>query len=310
MAYLSKSGSVLTAVVRPTTIIEAPRLTKHVGTKIVIASETFQYTGSFKFRAAYNVASQVPQHLLITASSGNFGQALAYACSLLNKKCIIVMPTTSAAVKVEAVREFGGQVDLIDVRLKSRAERVAELARQHPEAYLASAYDDLFVIEGNSSLGRELSQLRPDIVVSPVGGGGLISGIIGGIKQSGLNIRVIGAEPLLANDAARSLREGKLVHNDAEPPTIADGARTLSLGKRNWEIIRDYRLNIVEVPEEKIVEAVRLLFGLANLKVEPTGALSLAAVITQPDLFRDLIVCCVVSGGNVDPSVFLNLLTS
>jgi threonine dehydratase len=309
MVYLSKSDSPLTAQVRPTTFIEAPRLTKHVGTRIVIASETFQYTGSFKFRAAYNVASQVPQELLITASSGNFGQALAYACSLLNKTCIIVMPTTSATVKVEAVREFGGQVDLVDVRIKSRAERVAELGRQHPEGYIASAYDDPFVIEGNSSLGRELAQLHPDIVVSPVGGGGLISGIITGIKQSGPNIRVIGAEPLLANDAARSLREGKLVHNDAEPPTIADGARTLSLGKRNWEIICDYRLEIVEVPEEKIVEAVRLLFGLANLKVEPTGALSLAAVITQPNLFRELIVCCVASGGNVDSSLYLNLLT-
>ena len=296
--------------VRPTTIIEAPRLSTRLGVNLIIASETFQYTGSFKFRAAYNVASVVPHDLLITASSGNFGQALAYACALLEKSCIIVMPTTSAKVKVDAVREFGGQVELTDVRVKSRADRVAELAKDYPEAYIASAYDDLLVIEGNSSLGREIGALQRelDIVVVPVGGGGLISGVITGISQSDMKTCVFGAEPLLGNDAARSLRAGRIVENEAEPQTIADGARTVSLGKRNWEIIRSSVSTIVEVPEERIVEAVRLLFEFANLKVEPTGALSIAAVMTLPALFRDRSVCCVVSGGNVDPAGYTRIL--
>src|ERR1700723_3973536 len=139
----------------PPTILSSRRLNASVGAEIILASETFQHTGSFKFRAAYSVASRVPQKMLIAASSGNFGQALAYACSLLNKSCIVVMPTTSAKVKIDAVREYGAEVALVDVRAKSRAERVAELSKRHPRAYVASASDDPHVILGNSSLGKE-----------------------------------------------------------------------------------------------------------------------------------------------------------
>jgi threonine dehydratase len=303
-------GGPAESAVRPTTIVEAPRLEKRLGVRLTLATETFQCTGSFKFRAAYSVASRVPQNLIIAASSGNFGQALAYACSLLNKTCIIVMPLTSAKVKVDAVREYGGDVDLVDVGVKSRADRVRELSQQHPGAYVASAYDDPLVIEGNTSLGIEIGALKRqlEIVVAPVGGGGLISGVIAGLKQSRKEIRVVGAEPLLGNDAALSLRAGQIVENKSEPQTIADGARTVSLGQHNWEIIQRNLSTIVEVPEEKIIEAVRLLFELANLKVEPTGALSLAAVLTQPDLFRGRSVCCVISGGNVDPAVYSSML--
>src|SRR3989442_1131289 len=118
----------LEEIARPTTIIEAPGLARRLGVDLTIATETFQHTGSFKFRAAYNLASKVDQPKIITASSGNFGQAMAYACSLLGKSCTIVMPSTSAQVKVDAVREYGGQVDLIDVRHKGRPSRVPELA--------------------------------------------------------------------------------------------------------------------------------------------------------------------------------------
>jgi threonine dehydratase len=300
----------LETAARPTTVIVAPRLTKRLQTQVILASETFQHTGSFKFRAAYNVASQVPQDLLITASSGNFGQALAYACGLCGKKSIVAMPTTSAQVKIEAVREYGGEVDLVDVRVKTREQRVEELAHEHPEAYVASAYDDPLVIEGNSTLGAETCQLpyAIDCIVAPVGGGGLTSGIVSAVRRSGKPIQVIGAEPLMANDAARSLKAGYIVRNQTEPQTIADGTRTLSLGKHNWPILKDGLAAIVEVPEEHIVESVRLLFALANLKAEPTGALSIAALLTQPERFRDRLVCCVISGGNVDPAVYRNIL--
>jgi threonine dehydratase len=300
----------LSELARRTTVIEAPRLARRLGVSLFLASETFQHTGSFKFRAAYHLASQVPQTLIITASSGNFGQALAYACSLLGKSAIIVMPDTSAQVKVDAVREYTGQVDLIDVRVKGRAERVAELAREHPEAYIASAYDDPLVIEGNSSLGEELGRLDRPIhcIVAPVGGGGLSSGIITGVRRTGRTIEMVGAEPALANDAARSLRAGHIVANDTEPQTLADGARTISLGRHNWAILKDALAGIVEVPEENIARTVRLLFELANLKAEPTGALSLGAVLTDPSRFRDQEVCCVVSGGNVDPAIYREIL--
>jgi threonine dehydratase len=300
----------LSEIIRATTVIEAPRLGRRLGVNLTIASETFQHTGSFKFRAAYNLASQVSQEKIITASSGNYGQAMAYACKLLGKSCIVVMPETSARVKIDAVREHGGAIDLIDVGTKSRAARVAELASLHPDAYIASAYDDPLVIEGNASLGREIAALdrKIDMVIAPVGGGGLTSGLIKGIRASGKSIQVAGAEPLLANDAARSLAAGRIVANESEPQTIADGARTVSIGSHNWEVLRDAIERIIEVSEGNIREAVRLLFSLANLKSEPTGALAIGALLTDAEYFRGRSVCCVVSGGNVDREVYCRIL--
>jgi threonine dehydratase len=300
----------LIEAVRKTTIIQAPRLARRLGVELTIATETFQHTGSFKFRAAYNLASKVPDPKIITASSGNFGQAMAYACALLGKASIIVMPDTSAKVKIDAVREYGGLVDLIDVKVKGRAARVAELASENPDAYIASAYDDLLVIEGNASLGAELASLERefDFVVAPVGGGGLTSGIITGLRSGASGARVVGAEPLMANDAARSLRAGHIVVNEMEPQTIADGARTVSVGGHNWAVLKEGLSRIVEVPEENIKEGVRLLFGLANLKAEPTGALAIGALITEADAFRERRVCCVISGGNVDAAVYRDIL--
>lgn len=297
-------------VARATTIIEAPRLSARLGASVTIASETFQHTGSFKFRAAYNLASKVQECEIITASSGNFGQAMAYACGLLGKSCTVVMPANSAKVKVDAVREYGGTVDLVDVKVKGRAARVAELAKENPEAYVASAYDDPLVIEGNASIGAELAALAREFefVVAPLGGGGLTSGIIQGIRASGKQARVVGAEPLLANDAALSLKAGHIVANTAEPQTIADGARTLSIGRHNWAVLKEGLSKIVEVPEEEIKEGLRLLFSLANLKSEPTGALAVGALLAAPDMFRGSRVCCVVSGGNVDAEVYRNIL--
>src|SRR6476469_8288186 len=155
---------------RPTTIVEAPGLGAHLGLDVFLATETFQRTGSFKFRAAYNVVANVPHPHVITASSGNFGQAMAYACKLFGKRCTVVMPANSARVKVDAVLSYGARVDLVDTTKVKRAARVAELAAQHPDAYIASAYDDPFVIAGNSSLGDELAQLLtpPDVVVAAI----------------------------------------------------------------------------------------------------------------------------------------------
>lgn len=298
----------LTEAIRPTTFLEPEKLRERLGVNVTIACETFQHTGSFKFRAAYNVASNVEQEELLTASSGNFGQALAYACRLLGKKCTVIMPATSAQVKIDAVRGYGATVDLIDTRTIGRNERGAQLRSEMPQAYYASPYDDKFVIDGNSSLGDELATRDFDAVISPIGGGGLISGIVSGLRRNHKTTQVFGAEPLLGNDAARSLKAGKLIRNETEPMTIADGARTISLGNLNWEIIKENVDTIFEVPDETIVDTVRLYFDLANLKCEPTGALSLAALMLNADQFRDRRVCVVVSGGNVDPSVYKKIL--
>jgi threonine dehydratase len=299
----------LTEAIRPTTFIESAKLRDRLGLDLTIATETFQHTGSFKFRAAYNLALNVPNGEILTASSGNFGQALAYACKLLDKKCTVVMPETSARVKIEAVRGYGATVDLVDTNKVARSERVEQLAAQMPGAYFASAYDDDFVIEGNSTIGNELAERDFDAVIVPVGGGGLSSGIVQGLKRNGRDTRVFGAEPLMGNDAARSLREGRLVVNETEPMTIADGARTISLGNRNWAILKDGLAGIIEVSEENIRGAVRLYFDLANLKSEPTGALGLGAILEDKEKFAGKKVCVIVSGGNVDGEVYRHLLS-
>jgi threo-3-hydroxy-L-aspartate ammonia-lyase len=298
----------LLEAIRPTTFLQPTKLSEMLNCDITIASETFQHTGSFKFRAAYNVAVNVKNTHIIAASSGNFGQAMAYACSLLGKKCTIVMPETSAKVKVDAVRNYGATADLVDTKKVGRSERVTQLANEFPDAYIGSAYDDPLVIDGNSTMGDELALKDFDIIIVPVGGGGLISGISLGLCRNGSNSLLIGAEPLLANDAARSLKAGKIIANESEPTTIADGARTLSLGKHNWAIIEKGVSQIIEVSDENICEAVRLLFTHANLKVEPTGALSLGAILTSPEAFANKRVCIVASGGNVDVEVYRNIL--
>lgn len=297
----------------PTTLIRSVRLNKRLGVDVTFACETFQVTGSFKFRAASSIARHVQQQHIITASSGNFGQALAYACSLVGKRCTVVMPADSAAVKIEAVKEFGGEVELIDTGKQSRADKVAQLRQQYPNAYAASAYDDPLVIEGNASLGRELAAVSPafDAIVVPIGGGGLCSGIIKGFAEAGNNAtKIFGVEPCMANDCARSLQAGDIVSNESEPKTIADGVRTVSVGKNNWTYLKSGLTAVLEVPEQSIIKAWQLLFLLANIKAEPTGALSLAAVMEHHDRFAGNRICCVVSGGNVDPSVLHNLLSA
>ena len=295
--------------IRPTTFVGSSKLKDDLGLDVTAATETFQHTGSFKFRAAYNLASTVPNQKIVSASSGNFGQALAYACKLVGKQCVVVMPETSARIKIEAVRNFGATADLIDTNRTTREDRVDELMTEHADAYQASSFNDELVIEGNASLGDELAGKGFDAVLVPIGGGGLISGILRGLRRSGDNVEVIGAEPQMANDASRSLRAGKWIPNEFEPLSIADGARTLSLGSLTWPIIRDNVNSIIEVPEEKIAAALRKYFALANLKCEPTGALTLGALMTEPERFRGKKVCVVVSGGNVDPSVYADLIS-
>lgn len=297
---------------RPTTIVDAPRLSRKLGVDLVIASETLQYTGSFKFRAAYNVALNVKHPHVITASSGNFGQAIAYACSLFGKRCTVVMPSGAPTVKVNAVREYGAKVDLVDVRKKGRLDRLRELAAENPEAYVASPYDDDFVIDGNATLGKELLALGLDLdfIIAPIGGGGLTSGLVKAVTGRKKNIRVIAAEPLLSNDAAQSFRAGQIVSLPAESNTLADGARVLRIGDRNWEILRRDLDAVVEVGEDQIREGLRLLFELANLKAEPTGALAIGAILAEPERFKGKRVCCVISGGNADPNLYAQLISS
>ena len=295
---------------RPTTFIQPTRLSDALGVRITIAAETFQHTGSFKFRAAYRVATSIPNAEVIAVSSGNFGQAIALACKLTGKRCTVVMPNNSAAVKVDAVRLYGATTDLIDTTVISREERVAQLVAEHPDAYVASAYDDEFVIDGNSTLGGELAAVPGgfDAVIAPIGGGGLTAGLIKGLRAAGSAMAVYAAEPLIANDVAQSFRAGHIVRSATEIQTIADGARTRAVGKHNWAILQHGLADVIEVPEAQIAEGLRLLFSLANIKAEPTGALGIGAALADPARFADQHVCVVITGGNVDTARYREFL--
>jgi threonine dehydratase len=307
--YIRNVWETLPRYIRSTFILPSAALSDQLGCELTIASETFQYTGSFKFRAAYNLLSSIPHRQVIAASSGNFGQAVAYASKLLGKQSIVTMPKTSARVKIEAVQSYGGVVDLIDVREVSRIERIRQLLAEHPGAFIAPAFDDYRVVAGNSTLGKEIFEVADfDVIVVPVGGGGLCSGLVIARDYLQVQTKIIGAEPLAGNDAARSLHSGQLLSNEQEPATVADGARTLSLGHLNWEILQKGMADIIEVADETIMEALRRYFLYVNLKVEPTGALALGALLTRPELFYGKRVCCVVSGGNVDPAVYAQAL--
>ena len=305
--------------VRPTTWIEPERLRAALGRRVTLVAETFQRTGSFKFRAAFHRARTSPAPHLLAASSGNFGQALALACRLLRKRATIVMPSISARVKIDAVRSHGATVELTDVEKESREDAVDRLLAELPGAEVASAYADPEVIAGNATLGVEIAarlrrwspaRRRNAVVVVPIGGGGISSGILTGLGAAGLpEVPVVGAEPLLANDAAESLRRGELVSHAGEALSLADGARLPRLGENNWTILRDGLRDVVEVPEPQIAEGVRTLFAGANLKAEPTGALGIGALLTAPERFEGKEVLVVVTGGNVDPAVYARILS-
>lgn len=296
---------------RPVTFVTSPRLSELAGVDLVLASETLQHTGSFKFRAGLANASQAESDHLIAASSGNFGQALAFACRLLGKRCTIVMHRDSQVFKIDAIRGYGAEVELVDPQTKPRAVRLAELLAEHPGAVAAYPSDGEPTLRGNESLGVEVLEHQPgfDAVVAPIGGGGIIVGLYRAARRLGSAIAIWAAEPRSANDVAESFRSGRLVTYPTPPNTIADGVRVLGLSEPNWAVVREGCRGVIEVDETGIVEATRLLFTLANLKAEPTGALSLAAVLSDPGRFRDQRVCCLITGANVDPALYAGILT-
>src|SRR3954447_7011837 len=230
--YIRQVWDVLPRFVKPTTFHSTFLLNKALGADVVLASETLQTTGSFKFRAAYNLLAPVEQDEVITWSSGNFGQAAAYASMLLGKRCTVIMPTTSSKTKQSAVRAYGAHVELVDTAKISRTERAAQMMKERPDAFFAPPYDHYRVVAGNSTLGKEIieklvlnagEERKLDYIVCPIGGGGLISGLIVARDILAPELEIIGAEPLLGNDAAQSLREGRLIALEQEPMTMADG---------------------------------------------------------------------------------------
>lgn len=295
----------LRAIVPPTPIHTCSTIDALAGRSLVFKCEHLQKVGAFKFRGAWNAVSKLSDDVaargVVTHSSGNHAQALALAARMRNIPAYIVMPKNAPAVKRAAVVGYGATV--IDCE-PTLAARESECARVQSEtgATLIHPFDNADVIAGQGTALVELLEQSSDLdaVVTPVGGGGLLSGTCIAAAHLKSNLRVFGAEPLAADDAARSLRSGAW-QPPTSPSTIADGLKT-SLGELTWPIIRQQVERIITVTEPEIVAAMRLAWERAKLLIEPSSAVAIAAVLTPE--FRDLSglrrVGVILSGGNVD----------
>ncbi len=286
------------------------------GAEVWVKAEGLQPIGSFKLRGAWNkIAQLTPEQRsrgVITYSSGNHAQGVAYAAGVAGAKAVIVMPSNAPAVKKRATSALGAEIVEVGPASSDRKEKAEELAAAHGYVMIPP-YDDDQIVAGQGTCGLEILEDLPDVdlVLSPVSGGGLLSGIATAIKLSNPAVRVIGVEPELAADAQESFRSGSLVTWPAEKTTrtLCDGLRTQSLGLRNFEHIRAYVDDIVTVGEDEIRAAMRTLLFSARLTPEPSGAVSAAAILFHAaDLlpFRKAVV--VMSGGNVEPEVLKAVL--
>ena len=289
-------------------IHRTPILTSHMindisGAKLFFKCENFQKMGAFKMRGATNAILQLSdeqkQKGVVTHSSGNFAQALALSAKSLGIKAYIVMPSNSPEVKKKAVKGYGGIITECEPTLEDRKKTAAQI-QQEKGATFVHPYNDFNVILGNASAGKELLEEYPDLdlIIVPVGGGGLISGVALSAISFGNNCKVIGAEPYTVDDAYRSLQSGK-IENNQTTDTIADGLKTL-LGDITFNIIKNHVEKIIRVTEEEIVEAMQLIWERMKIIVEPSAAVTLAAVLKSKQEFKNKKVGIVLSGGNVD----------
>ena len=285
--------------------------------EIWLKAESLQPIGSFKLRGAANKILQLsPEEIargVITYSSGNHAQGVAYAAREVGAKAVIVMPSNAPAIKRAATLALGAKVVDVGVASSERLAKAEELIQAHGYV-VVPPYDDEKIIAGQATCGLEIAEAVPDVdlVLSPVSGGGLLSGTATAVKLLNSKAKVFGVEPELAADTAESFRTGRIVTWPAEltSRTIADGLRTQSVGVRNFAHIQAYVDGIVTVTEAEIRAAMRAIVATARLVPEPSGAVTTAALLfhaAELPPFRQAVA--LVSGGNVDPKMLAEVLT-
>jgi threo-3-hydroxy-L-aspartate ammonia-lyase len=295
-------------------IRRTPMLTTDLDPDLRLKPECFQVTGSFKPRGAFNavlslVAREPRPKGVIAVSSGNHAQAVALAASSVGLPALILIPEDANPVKVAATRALGAQVIQDGITFANREQRLREVMQERGYT-LVHPFDDWDVIHGQGTATRELLEDEPDleVVVAPVGGGGLLSGTAISAKHHRASLQVVGVEPATADDAYRTWKTGSIQTLPASPTTLADGVRTTAIGRRNFEVMVDQRLvdDIVTVTEDEIAEAVRVAWSRVHLALEPTGALTLAAYLARklPRGRTGLIL----SGGNANLQTVATLL--
>ncbi len=303
----------LAGVANLTPIHTSRTLDQRAGGRVFLKCENFQRVGAFKFRGAYNamalLSAEQRQGGVLTYSSGNHAQGVALAGRLLGIATTIVMPSNAPKVKRAATEGYGARVIEYDPAATTRREVAAKLA-QEGSFTVIPPFDHPYILAGQGTAALELHRQVADLdlFLAPVGGGGLMSGCAVATKRWAPACRVVGVEPELADDATRSFKTGRL-HSIKNPPTIADGTRTESLGDHNFPLFLECVNDMATVSEEAIKEAVRFLFERLKLVVEPSGALGVAALLSravEPGRRTGVLI----SGGNVDPDVLTEILRS
>ncbi len=286
-----------------TPILTSETINEIIGCSVYFKCENFQKMGAFKMRGALNAIMQLTEDQrnrgVVTHSSGNFAQAVSLAARSLGVKAYIVMPINAPQVKKDAVKGYGGIITECESTIEAR-EKNAKIISNEKGATFLHPSNNLEVIIGQGTACMELLHEINDLdyVLAPVGGGGLIAGTALSALYFGKNCKVIGGEPMEADDAFRSLQSGK-IENNTTTNTIADGLRT-SLGDINFPIIKDNVDKIVRVTELEIVDAMKLIWERMKIIIEPSSAVAVAALIKDCDLFKNKKVGIIISGGNVD----------
>ena len=302
----------LHGVARRTPVVTSRTLDAQLGGQVFFKCENLQNVGAFKFRGAYNALAQLtPEQRaagVLTYSSGNHGQAVARVGQLLNIPVVVVMPDNAPPLKLAATRGYGARVITYAPATQTREALAADL----PEATthtLIPPFDHYDVIAGQGTAALELIEQTAGLerMLVPTGGSGLLAGSSVAAHFCGDGCKVIGVEPALADDAARSLKSGRIEVAHDTQRTIADGTRTPSIGQRNFALLQQYTHDIVTVSEAAIEHAVRFMFERMKLVVEPSGALGLAALLEQA-VPTDGRTGIIVSGGNVDGAVMSRIL--
>ena len=300
---IKRAHKLIAPYIHKSPVLSSTLINKILGCKIYFKCENFQKVGAFKMRGAANavfsLSKSEAEKGVATHSSGNFAQALALAAHLRGIKSIIVMPENSTKTKIDAVREYHGEIIFCKPNLAARESTLNDVVQRTGATFL-HPYDNVNVICGQGTAALEFVEEigSLDIIIAPVGGGGLISGTAISAKGLNPNIMVIGAEPAGADDAARSLAAGAIIPS-LNPKTIADGLLT-SLGVLNFPIIQKYVNEIINVQEDSIIYAMRLIWERMKIIIEPSSAVPVAAVLENIEKFSGKTIGIILSGGNVD----------
>jgi threo-3-hydroxy-L-aspartate ammonia-lyase len=303
----------LDGVANPTPVLTSRSIDERLGAKVWFKAEVFQRAGAFKFRGAYNKLATIPPEVrargVAAYSSGNHAQAVALAARLFDTAAVIVMPSDAPSEKLEATRGYGAEIVTYDRRQEDR-EAIGQAVAEDRGLTLVPPYEDAMVMAGQGTTALELLGSVPDLdlLLVPVGGGGLIAGCSTAARAIRPGIRIVGAEPSAGDDTRRSLDAGARVRLSAVPDTIADGLQATEPGELTFEVNRRLVDEVVTASDQETVAAMGVLFERLKLVVEPSGAVGMAALLAGRVAAPGRRIGVILSGGNVSPARFAALV--